>query len=187
MKSTGRINSILTNFIGEKPVLHLDLNIGNLTNANGQTGIDGYWAKITIDNSYGSNATSISIARTFVHELIHAEMFRKLASVGYKLELVKDNFPGLWDYWVRYGNGNNDGNDSHHNAMAKHYREQIISILKSFDSISGIQRESSFYEAMSWAGLDGTRAWSLLSSLEKARISQILREQATQGGCQNEK
>lgn len=189
LKSTGKITEVLENFTGEKPVMHLSLSVDNLEGANGRTSVpdDGYWINITIDKEYGSRATSISIARTFVHELIHAEMFRKIASVNSDEEL-KNSFPGIWDYYVRYKLGDQGvGNDYQHNALAQHYRDQIVNALKAFDKLGGIQRDDAFYQKMAWAGLYGTTPWNNLSKEEKEEILRVIKEQETQGGCENGK
>lgn len=62
-----------------------------------------------------TNMPKIVIADTFMHEMIHAEIFRKLLSLAssngnidvnlLKQYLNAHNYPGLFDYYVRYVKG----------------------------------------------------------------------------------
>ncbi len=111
-------------------------------------------------------------------------MMKKLISVGYNVS--PNNFPGLWDYWVRYKNGNSDGNDFQHNLMSQHMRSEIILVLKEFDLMFGTTREEWQYEALSWGGLYGTRPWNNFMQTNSALATQYyqyIQEQQEAGGC----
>lgn len=110
-----------------------------------------------------SNA-SLDIARTFLHEAIHAELSRKVASVGGPENLSGDNFPGIYDYYRRYVE------NWSHEQMAAHYRNTIINGMKEFDQNA---HSNSFYDALSWRGLEGTTSWQIKSSQEQLSIRAV--------------
>jgi len=71
-----------------------------------------------------------------------------------------------------------------HNMISSHYRNQLISGLKEFDRVNGVtNRSQSVYEALSWAGLYGTRGWNDLSDTQKNLYLSIIQQQQTAGGC----
>ena len=117
-------------------------------------------------------------AKTIIHEVIHAEMFRKLLSVldnggniaGVTRQNVLDaldgDFPGMYDYYRRHKNWQ-------HQQMATHYRETIVDVLKGFDNN---QHSIQFYMDLAWEGLKypSISAWSSLSAQERDRINKVI-------------
>ncbi len=116
---------------------------------------------------------SLDIARTFIHELIHAEIYRKLLSVAGEpnipwtvdfINSLKNNFPGLYDYYSRYilnVPANQQITDEQHELMAAHYRHIIIQTMKDFDNT----QNDAVYTALSWTGLMGTGVLNSLTGL----------------------
>lgn len=137
-----------------------------------------------------TNDSSILIALKFTHEIIHAEMYRKLLSEAGKhyipwtkdfIESIRNDFPGLSDYYARYEFG--DGEEvgvSQHEQMAQHYRETIVDVLKKIDNTN---HQDSFYEAIAWKGLKSTVAWEELSSREKLSINEKLNNARNENSC----
>lgn len=74
---------------------------------------------ITLNENWIPTNASLDIARTLLHEGIHAEMSRKVASIGGLDNLDAANFPGIYDYYRRYYK------NWSHELMATHYREMI--------------------------------------------------------------
>lgn len=80
--------SMLAGFMGENPEASLKFDVvsnlicNNSSSAVACTSYNTNSGEITIkfDQSYLSKASSISVARTFLHELIHAELYRKVHS-----------------------------------------------------------------------------------------------------------
>jgi|GEM_PF-1454111 len=119
--------------------------------------------KITF-NTNNLNRPKLSIARTFIHELIHAEIFRKLLSISNHssinltnndLNLIKENFPGIFDYYVRFKFNVPAGQilaDPQHQMMAQHYRTIISNAIKEFDQY---QHPQNIYDSLAWVGLMG--------------------------------
>jgi hypothetical protein len=105
-----------------------------------------------------------------LHELIHAELYRKIISAGGQIS--PDNYLGIYDFYRRY-------KDWSHNQMAEFYRNTMIEGMKAYDIANGISfRPPGFYEAMSWAGLQGTYVWSLLDQAEGTYFLQIINDEA---------
>ncbi|AWG24752.1 hypothetical protein [Flavobacterium kingsejongi] len=129
------------------------------------------------------NYPKIYTALALIHELIHAEIYRKLSSVegladfnpnNYTpeqwntfLKNLMPNFPGLFDYYTRYKNSNSTPTSPQHEQMAQHYRDIIKQTLKNYDNNT---HEDNFYEALSWVGLEGTVAWNNLTTNEQSNI-----------------
>jgi hypothetical protein len=130
---------------------------------------------ITIDfNKNNLNRPSLDIARTFIHEMIHAEMFRILLSLSstngeidvFKLNtmLTEHNYPGLYDYYRRFG-----VNDMQHEQMAAHYRGIVVNLLKEYDNTLTNDQ----YQAIAWIGLKGTIAWKRLNDSERQNTTDL--------------
>lgn len=106
----------------------------------------------------------LNIARTFVHEMIHAEIYRELLSVAGTpnipwsadfINSVKDDFPVLADYYTRFVYNVPAGQQptsAQHELMADHYRNVIIQAMKEFDPTQSDET----YTALSWIGLMGS-------------------------------
>jgi hypothetical protein len=192
--STGFENSI-KNFDGEFPVSHLKLTINNSLKPNvyGETQPPvNYITEVQISNTALQSLSDLGKATVFAHEIIHAEIFRKMLSAAQLGTLdpdnmnaqqqtnyitsLKDNFPGLYDYYlVRYKPTWN------HEMMANHYRTTIADIIQKFDNY---RLSRSAYEAVSWVGLGvldmdkglTTIAWDNLTPDEKTAINALIND-----------
>ncbi len=126
---------------------------------------DNYLITITF-NTNNLDRPALSIARTFIHEMIHAEIFRKLLSVAQAPNItltqsqviqLRNDYPGLYDYYMRWNwnipQGQSPSN-AQHEAMSTHYRGIIEQALRDFDNT----QSDAVYEALAWTGLmgDGT-------------------------------
>ncbi|MCA0348603.1 MAG: hypothetical protein LCH35_04990 [Bacteroidetes bacterium] len=181
----------LQNFDGEFSVANLKLAASSAlpSNRNAETSPPSNYLITITFNVNNLNRPSLSIARTFIHEMIHAEIFRKLLSCANLPNLnfsnytssewtnfivgLKDNYPGLYDYYLRYFFNVPAGqvvSDEQHQLMAQHYRTIIVNTLKQFDNT----KPESLYQALAWEGLQNTVAWNLLSPSEKASINTII-------------
>lgn len=133
------------------------------------------------------NQPKLIIALTFIHEMIHAEIFRKLMSVAnlphvnfenlpqqqwetFMISLM-NHFPGIWDYYLRYEVQNPNPSPFQHQQMAQHYRSIIVSAISQYDNF---QQPASVYEALAWIGLKNTVAWNNLSPAQQITINTII-------------
>ena len=181
----------LKNFDGNFSVANLKLesSITLPNNINAETSPPSNYTITITFNANNLNRLGLSIARTFVHEMIHAEIFRKLLSCAnlpnlnfnnYSTEewknfiiSLKDNYPGLYDYYLRYFFNTPSGqtlSDEQHQLMAQHYRNIIVNALKEYDNT----KPESLYQALAWEGLKNTVAWNNLSTTEKNNINTII-------------
>lgn len=113
-------------------------------------------------NSGASYRPNLLTAKTIIHEVIHAEMFRKLLSLAstngniitsiLSSMLENGDYPGMLDYYTRYGL-----NGFQHQQMAAHYRETIARMLQEFQTglvVPSSQMPSSLYMDLAWEGLN---------------------------------
>lgn len=141
----------------------------------------GYIIEIQL-NGNNLQRPNLSIARTLIHEVIHAEMFRKLLEIAnnngeidptnLRLCLENSNYTGMFDYYERYGQ-----NKFQHEQMAQHYIETIVSILKLFNN----SYPEHIYESLAWEGLMWTTAWNNLNTREQERITNDIETFDNQG------
>ncbi len=184
--SLGFSNSI-KKFDGEFPVSHLKFTINNDL-PSGNYGVtnppDNFIITIELSNTQLANISDLGSAISIAHEIIHAEIFRKLLSAAKKGDLntnnyttqeninfvnsLRNNFPGLYDYYYarvhKYWN---------HDLMAQHYRSTIADIAQQYDN-NRFPRQ--IYEDLAWAGLReidknvNSIAWNKLPTTEQERI-----------------
>jgi hypothetical protein len=178
-------------FDGEFPVSHISLKINNALPL-GTYGItnppSNFNITVELSNTQLNNISDLGGAIAISHEIIHAEIFRKLLSAAQKGDLntnnytteeninfvnsLRDNFPGLYDYY--YARAHPDYN---HNLMAQHYRSTIADIAQTFDN-NTFPRQ--IYEDLAWAGLrvidenTNSIAWNNLTTEEQERIKSNL-------------
>ena len=154
-----------------------------------------YVTEIQFDNSQLATLSDLGNAVVFAHEVIHAEIFRKMLSAAQNGSLdpatmtsqqqvayvtsLKNNYPGLMDYYY-----NRNHPTWNHNMMASHYRGTIADVIQQFDS-NRLPRAT--YESVSWLGLgklgDGlsTVAWNNLSAAEQTAITNLINENLYKG------
>ena len=178
-------------FDGDFPVSHLKFVLEDLGTTRGITRApngynEDYWITIAINNNsstFGLNfRPNLMVAKTIAHEVIHAEMYRKLLSLANQgninfdqfskqeridyLISIRDNFPGIYDYMRRHKNWQ-------HQQMATHYRNVIADMLQEYD---GAQKSHDWYMDIAWEGLQylNIYTWSSLSQSEKDRINNTI-------------
>ena len=139
-----------------------------LTNASTIKSRNIFIIKINQNRAENIN-TVLTIARTILHEGIHARL-REFASREGSNET---SFPGVYDYFRNYGK------NWDHQQMASHYRNTIAKGLKQFDNG---QHSDAVYNALAWEGLSEikdlngnqdkiyTEAWKELSTNEQQEI-----------------
>lgn len=132
-----------------------DANVYGITNPP----VD-YVTEVQFDNTKLGTLSDLGAATVFAHEIIHAEIFRKMLSaaqigtltrdssnmtpqqqVNY-VNSLKNNFPGLYDYYFKRWKPT-----WNHEMMASHYREIIADIIQQFDN-NRLPRTT--YESVAW-------------------------------------
>lgn len=174
-KTAANFNQYLKNFDIDLSVAHLMFDINLVSNSGYLAETDppsNYWIKITFNKDKDwTNIPKIVIADTFMHEMIHAEIYRKLLSLGsthgnidvnkITSDLLSHNYPGLFDYYVRY---TKDDTTAQHNMMGKHYVGIMVNFLK---QLYGTKYSDSEYKTVVWMGLKETKAWYSLDKSER--------------------
>ena len=195
--STGFKNAI-KKFEPEFPVAHLKFDMGDIEPSRGKTiapnsnpvtpNSPDYVITIRLNNTSSVNSVTkrpnLLVAKTIAHEVIHAEMYRKLLSVldnggnidGVTrqdvLEALNGNYPGLYDYYRRHKNWQ-------HAQMATHYRESLARILQEYDTgiaVPNNQQPSQLYMDLAWEGLRyaDIPTWNDLPQTEKDRVNDVI-------------
>ncbi|HEU4496159.1 MAG TPA: hypothetical protein VFR70_03835 [Flavobacterium sp.] len=139
----------------------MDQHYRNITTAQANSLIDIKF------NTNLLNRPKLSVARTMVHEFIHALIFQKLLKISSiegetllglspaEVLQMKDDYYELWLNYTRYELGipeNGIVSDFQHQYMADKYRTVIAAALKEYDNSA---RPQSFYDALAWEGLMG--------------------------------
>jgi hypothetical protein len=193
---TGGFQKAIQKFDGEFPVSHLNFSVSyDLDpNVNGKTYTPLKFITEIAINGNNLNRPNLDIARTIVHETIHAEMFRKLLSAAQKGELnyngwakseveqyvknIQNDFPGIFDFYTRYLDIEGKTNEWQHEQMAAYYREWMVDILKELDPM----QTGEIYEALAWVGLRGTTSWEEQSKEYQDNMKKIASDFVNKGG-----
>ena len=179
------INWILENFEDDNEPSEFNLRFEMSTSLDGSTNAStiksGNTFIIMINQNRAENInTTLTIARTILHEGIHARL-REFAS---RQGSNETSFPGVYDFFRRFEK------NWDHQQMAAFYRETIAQGLKQYDNA---QNSDAFYDALAWEGLSEikdlngnqekiyTEAWEELSPREQQRVLDIITEEKQNG------
>jgi hypothetical protein len=170
-------------FLGEKPVIHLKWTISPTTyqNAYGQNLYNPgeFKSVITMNQNFLSTASPTMVAAVMIHEAMHAEIARKIQSIGGVANLSEQNFPTLFNYYT-------NSLDPDHNYLADHYVAMFVAALKEFDTASGIPLHTDDeYLSMVWGGLQGTDAFQALPEEQRDNLTALVALEINKGGCPN--
>ena len=185
------INWILKNFQdGDKPSeFNLKLTMSDLLSSttNASTVKSGNTITIKVNSNTLSQRTSLGVARTIIHEGIHARLMEFASRNGSNAT----DFPGIYDHFRIYKK------NWDHEQMAAYYRSTIANGLRQYENA---QHSNEFYDALDWEGLANisnnntadnhdqiyTNAWSKLSTEEQNKIKDIIKNEKETGNktCQ---
>lgn len=174
LKNNNLLVRTIEKFKGKTPVnliINQELNLsikdenGNNVLVNGITNYSSsYNIKITLNTEQSNNRPSLAVARTILHEAIHAEIYRKIKTTSglsysngvWRLpDGSRVNFPSLFDAY------NENPSNPDHNYMAKYYREALESGMREYANSIGETHSDQFYKDMAWNGLLDTKAWEI--------------------------
>ena len=146
--------------------LNWEVKDGDLDpNKNGETSTNYNSATNTVTTTFDSGkfvkATDLSVARTILHEAVHAWMvsitFSNSLTTEERNDLLGDNWIHAFD---NYG----------HNFIASDYVNRIADALQAFGNYRGYSLSRQFYEDMAWGGLFSTPEFANKSVQEQQRI-----------------
>lgn len=179
------VQKLLANFAG-KSEFNIEIvskekitvtNNGTIVEINGRTIPPvGNLINIEISTSKADTNSALDVARTILHEYIHADIFRKL---GTTLGTTQERLDFKTTYEA-YGN--------QHNTIATLYLSSMKEALKGFhktvltDDYNKYTQyydeepSDAFYEALAWGGLKdaNVKAWTDLPADKKAAIEALV-------------
>lgn len=147
---------------------------GNPRNASTvkQQGVNNW--NVTLDDDYVRNATQLSIARTVIHESVHA-------FIGYSLKLSRttDLAKALSDYRLKLLTSGANYNQSQLDNMGEHnFISQFVDGMAHSLSVWDNNKQTlDYYKQLSWAGLENTPAYQQLPN--KTQIQNSITNEAT--------
>ncbi|WP_211324195.1 hypothetical protein [Echinicola strongylocentroti] len=196
----GGFRNAIQKFDGDFPVAHLKFQLGDLEKGFGVTippqtsekdpvfHSEDYVITIKLDSGSDKEGVNqrpnLMVAKTIVHEVIHAEMVRKLMSLAgkpnfnsltrEKLEnlLRQGDFPSMYEYYKKSRNWQ-------HNLMADYFRGTIANILQEFDTGIAVpkgDKPDQLYLDLAWEGLryNSAKSWNELGTVEQNRIKKVI-------------
>lgn len=147
-------NAANFDFIFKNEPRPLGENSNAMTSFRRYNSVTGNWEiEIILYDEYLQNATELSIARTIIHESLHAYLqyveFEKINELGV---FNFENY--LSNYSVKYGYPNNSRNVIDHNFM-RNYLDGIARSLQEWDMINGVGYgvDFEYYKSLAWGGL----------------------------------
>jgi hypothetical protein len=179
----GKFADIIREFSGTIPNFNWKLKSSplGLGDANAVTGslpIEGYFVT-TFNTSWMAGASDLSIARTMIHEAIHAYLsYYHFANVpaytGTYLELLRQ---------YRTSVANQNVGDEQHFIMEKAFVEQVIApALQQYGNSKGYNLDFTYYKDLAWGGLN-FNGNNQLSATDKIRIESRLAAEQTGTGA----
>jgi hypothetical protein len=147
-----------------------------LSNACTAPQISNGFAIVTLNKDNLANATDLSIARTIMHEMLHAYL---IFEAKYPSNCDLNNL--LNEYMKKNGIQILTQNDHHRLFVETKFLNDIEVELKKFATSVGYNVETlgnQYFKDMAWGGLQFTDVYNSLSPAEKLRISNILNSEA---------
>ena len=128
----------------------------------------------TFDASQWRNATDLSIARTMMHEGIHAYLLSYFANDN---SLARAEYVALINAMTA-GSGLTQ-NQIQHNYMASGWINDLSLSLREYGTSMGYNLPNQFYLDLAWGGLQGTNVYNSLPQNDRDRINNVLLTEAT--------
>jgi len=173
---TGEFATIIDNFTGQIATFSWTLVIGDAKGkTNADTNPSPYRESVisTFDEKYLKTATDLAIARTMLHEGVHAWLVNAFKSDYQKATL---DYPRLFEEFMK---GKTDLNELHHNEIVRSFIDDIAHNLELFGRASGYVLNNQYYADMAWGGLQTTRYFMSLPQVDRDRINAILEAEQT--------
>ena len=170
----GRIGRIIEMLESHSPGWRWVLKEGHLPDdVNGQSRLTSIGVLTTLDYRKLENASNLSIARTIIHEMVHA--YLTLYFRYDQIRAIQDH-PEIYKAWQR--NQFADYNKIQHDEIEKTFLNDIATALKEFGVKKKLHVANIVYSDLAWGGLDVKNS-RLLTALEKIRIqSRLIAEQS---------
>lgn len=175
IKSIGGFQKILSKFDSKFSTVNLIFDVGELRDeVLAQTELNNKTITIIFNPKHIDTQSNLSIADTFMHEALHAEIYRILNEKYHKDEkelekyLKKRTYYKLWDYYSKY----KEGDGYHHRYMADIKFEVMTSFLSEFDKSLTAEE----LKAYVWLSFSGTAPWNELTEEERKKYDTTAHE-----------
>lgn len=173
--ATGQIANIIHHFTGNVPGFNWKIIENSTTsdpnaNATTQDHPSQGFVLTTLNTTNLANATDLFVARTIMHEAIHAYLVAYFYNDPNTAILT---YPELYDYYVLQLYP--DINDPHHAIIANNLVNDISMALKNFALAKGYTNNANLREVcdnLAWGGLYGTNAFANLPINQKIDIDE---------------
>ena len=162
----GKIGIILNIFLNNVTNWNWVIKEGSLPeDVTGRTQLISGVATTTLDYSKLKNATNLSVARTMIHEMIHAYL-----TLYFQYNAIDANkeYPEILTAWQ--ASEKPDYNEIQHEEIEKNFVDEIAESLNEFGQKAGlININKKVYNDLAWGGLDFENN-ALLTEADKERI-----------------
>lgn len=166
----GKIGAIINIFLSNVTNWNWVITEGSLPeNVNGRTQLTSGVAVTTLDYGKLKNATNLSVARTMIHEMIHAYL-----TLYFQYDAINANkeYPEILTAWQ--ASEKPDYNKIQHAEIEKDFVEDIAESLNEFGQKVGLMSvDEKVYNDLAWGGLD-FESNALLTETDKQRIKNRL-------------
>lgn len=160
----------IKNLFGNSPDIHIDFSVQNLgygyENGKTKTLKKGERYGIAISHDLLARGSELFIAKTVIHEMLHAY---------FKMELDKNGLEnGMGDFISDFKKikqiPNISGFHTEHEMMAVMYIDVLAASLAAYDKWA---QDISYYKRLAWTGLELTNEYRNLPEQEKIEIIKI--------------
>jgi hypothetical protein len=146
----GKIGTIISDFTESNSTWNWTLQEGALPeNINAITESAQGRAVTIVDYSKFNQATNLAVARTIIHELVHAHL---LLFFQFNTPQASVEYPGIVRAW--YSGSKPDYNAIQHEEMAISFVSDIALSLKEFSENQNVFYNDNVYADLAWGGLD---------------------------------
>lgn len=146
----GKVGEIIQRFSGANPAWVWTVREGYLPlSTNAETRLTPQGVVTTLNYGTLKSATRLSVARTLIHEMIHAYLvlyFRTNKAAASAYPRIAAAYRGVVP--------EPDQNEVHHREMALSFVGEIAAALREYGSSLGLQVDDSVYTDLAWGGLD---------------------------------
>ncbi|MFN6090298.1 MAG: hypothetical protein ACK47E_16255 [Cyclobacteriaceae bacterium] len=171
--TNGSVAEIIQKFSGAIPTWNWEIKDGLLaTNLNGITSAlnrSSGTVTTTIDTQKFLSSTDIAIARTLMHESIHAYLVGFFANDPLLANGEYHQLVTAWNTAKRP-----DLNELHHDEMVRSFVDDIAAALAQYSYSKGYDIPYQTLSDLSWGGLQDTRAFKNLPYSDRKRINDII-------------
>lgn len=170
----GKIGEILGKFLSNTSHWVWVINEGGLPeNINGQTELTSDGVLTILDYDKLQNATNLSVARTMIHEMIHAYLMLYFRYDGRNATM---DYPAILNAWVT--SKNPDYNKIQHDEMERSFIDEIALALDEYSETAGLNNVDKYvYTDLAWGGLNFQNNIQLTSQIKKRIQNRLLAEQ----------